>query len=87
MNIKTLRVILDIPVKPLDHDRVDYLLEDDLTLTRDDLALDPNEYTADELADIVKGLFHDEAVGEAFAGSEMYVTFGDPKVVEAWWPA
>lgn len=81
---KTLRVTLDIIVKPLDDEQLAEANEgmpDDCQMTAKDAMTDADE---GDLADMVVGLFHEESVREAFAGSNIFVTFeSDPTIVSA----
>lgn len=89
---KILRVTLDIPVVELP--------EDEQRECRDDLDLGFDEedgeegadffsvdaYEASEVAGVLEAAFHDEAVREMFAGSNIYVRFEDAvSVVSAEW--
>jgi hypothetical protein len=89
---KILRVTLDIPVVELPEDEQQEM-RDDLDLGSDDEDgeegsdfFSVESYDASELAEVLEGAFYDEAVREMFAGSNMYVRFGeDVAIVAAEW--
>jgi hypothetical protein len=81
---KTLRITHDIKVVPVDEETVaigNMGLPEAAHMTQEDVM---NECEAFELAEIVQGMFHDDVTKEAFAGSEIWVTFeGHPIIVGA----
>jgi len=96
--MKTLRVVLEIEVKELPEDEKEQsrqelgfgepseIEEEDGDEPEDEESLfDVDAYSPSELADVIEGGFHEEAVREMFAGSSMYVTFGEVSVKEASW--
>lgn len=46
---------------------------------------DPQTYNHREFREIIEAAFHEEAVREAFSGSNMFVTFGSVKVTNSAW--
>lgn len=85
---KTVRVTLDVTVRDLTQEELD------------NQGIDPTEFLGDEeepssyidetypreLAEIVAGMFHSDAITEAFAGTNLCVTFEErPVVIAAEW--
>jgi len=92
--MKMLRVTLDIPVLELsDEDKEEargHLGLDEASQDGEDEDeteyFDIDCYSPSELAEVIEGAFHEETIREMFAGSNMYVTFGDTvSVVSAEW--
>lgn len=50
-----------------------------------DLGFLPEDYYAFELAEVLEGAFHEDAVKEMFAGSGIFVTFDGATVKSAEW--
>jgi hypothetical protein len=75
--MKKLRVTLEIDVKALDGDELENALtglDDDAREAFDvDTALE--EVSAEELGDTIRDMFSEARVQEAFAGSNLFVTF------------
>lgn len=46
-----------------------------------------DSYSAGEVAEVIESAFHEENVREMFAGSNLYVTFANARVVGAHWIA
>lgn len=86
--MKRLRVELEIEVLPLSEEEQSEMLEqlgpDDEEEDEGSL-FDPDDYSPRELAEVIEGAFHEEAVREMFAGSSIYVTFGDVTIKGANW--
>lgn len=78
---RRLRIILEVDVIPLsceDMAEVNQLLDYDEDPLTGEQAV--KEVNATELGDAITGLFHEDAISEALAGSNLFVTF-DPKSV------
>ncbi len=81
---KTLRVTLELKVVPLSEDELaegNRDLPEDAHMTQEDAIQECEPF---ELGDVIQGMFQEDSVREAFAGSNIYVTFdGQPLVIEA----
>lgn len=86
MATKTLRI--DLEVKVRDFTKAELAEEMEIAGLSEDEVSDSELDETDEfaLAEVIVGMFHEEAVREAFAGSNMFVTFeGEPLVIAAEW--
>ena len=92
--MKKLRIELEIEVKELSEDEQaecrEQLGDDEGDLDEEDgsqepSGFSPDDYDAGEFAELIEGAFYDDAIREMFAGSNIYVTFGDARVIRSAW--